>query len=493
MRAATAPRRPTLPRAAELAIAVALTIAFTALASHFPLSGDDWAWGSQIGLDRLAARFTNYNGRYAGNLAVLGLTRAGPALPVVMGVTVVAIIVLVLDLSDNRTVAGYLTTFALVLGIPIEVWRQSIVWTSGFSNYALATLFLLIVLRSIKWDAAATPAGRPWPRLLLVGVTGFVAQLFIEHVTIYLLISGATYVVVSWVRRGRPSSLSVASFVGLLSGAAVMFANGAYRRALNGQNTYQNVGGSGSRYGTPQEVLTTIISRYLVSDNSKLNIVLFALVFLLSMNLARRSAGWRRLVGVAAAVASLLAAVGLAATALVDLPPPTPNWPVVALVVVLATLLFSALLVGSAADRVALLLVTGSVLVIALPLVVVTPLGPRCFLPPYVLLLVAINILLRNVVAAWGLRWAHVWSVVMALSLAVMLTRLFDIYVRVDHASEARLAYIQHQVADGASVVVVRPLPHHNWVHVPDPSRPPWDVRYKLFHGLPPGLTIRVK
>ena len=36
----------------------------------FPYTGDDWAWGSKIGIDRLNNWFENYNGRYVGNLIV---------------------------------------------------------------------------------------------------------------------------------------------------------------------------------------------------------------------------------------------------------------------------------------------------------------------------------------------------------------------------------------------------------------------------------------
>ena len=48
---------------------------FFALALFFPYTGDDWAWGSQIGIDRLNAKFGNYNGRYLGNLLVMLITR----------------------------------------------------------------------------------------------------------------------------------------------------------------------------------------------------------------------------------------------------------------------------------------------------------------------------------------------------------------------------------------------------------------------------------
>lgn len=53
-----------------------LFVALTALACFFPMQGDDWAWGSHIGLERLSNSFRNYNGRYLGNLLILALSRS---------------------------------------------------------------------------------------------------------------------------------------------------------------------------------------------------------------------------------------------------------------------------------------------------------------------------------------------------------------------------------------------------------------------------------
>ena len=49
---------------------------FALLVFLFPYSGDDWAWGSEIGIERLKNHFDNYNGRYAGNLLAMALTRS---------------------------------------------------------------------------------------------------------------------------------------------------------------------------------------------------------------------------------------------------------------------------------------------------------------------------------------------------------------------------------------------------------------------------------
>ena len=80
----------------------------------FPYSGDDWAWGSQIGLDRLAAHFEAYNGRYVGNLIVLALTRSNVLKALCMSLFIVGIIYMIEKISGNRT-APLIACVALLL------------------------------------------------------------------------------------------------------------------------------------------------------------------------------------------------------------------------------------------------------------------------------------------------------------------------------------------------------------------------------------------
>lgn len=100
----------------------------------FPYSGDDWAWGSQIGLDRLAAHFEAYNGRYVGNLIVLAMTRSNVLKALCMSLFIIAMLYMIEKIVGNRT-APLIASAALLL-MPTDMLRQSIVWTSGFSNYA---------------------------------------------------------------------------------------------------------------------------------------------------------------------------------------------------------------------------------------------------------------------------------------------------------------------------------------------------------------------
>ena len=54
-----------------------LTVVLFGVFYYFlPFAGDDWAWGSDIGIDRLKNGFDGYNGRYLGNILIILATRS---------------------------------------------------------------------------------------------------------------------------------------------------------------------------------------------------------------------------------------------------------------------------------------------------------------------------------------------------------------------------------------------------------------------------------
>ena len=113
------------------------------LCSLFPYTGDDWAWGSALGIERLKTWFDNYSGRYVGNLIVLALTRSKILKTVVMSGTVTGIIVLINNITKKQRGAVWIITLLLVF-MPVGLLKQSIVWTSGFANYATSIFFILL-------------------------------------------------------------------------------------------------------------------------------------------------------------------------------------------------------------------------------------------------------------------------------------------------------------------------------------------------------------
>ena len=114
----------------------------------FPYTGDDWAWGSSIGIERLNTWFDNYSGRYVGNLIVLALTRSNLLKTITMAFMLTGIIYFVEKLTREKWT--FYLSILLMIFLPKAVFRQAIVWTSGFSNYVMSVFFTLIYVDVYK-------------------------------------------------------------------------------------------------------------------------------------------------------------------------------------------------------------------------------------------------------------------------------------------------------------------------------------------------------
>ena len=193
----------------------------------FPYTGDDWAWGSSIGLNRLATRFDNYSGRYLGNLIVLALTRSRLLRSTVMSLTL-TVTVYCIERITKRSWAFYTASVSLLL-LPRTIFRQSIVWTAGFSNYATSLCLTLIFFVYLTEHPATGEAPKKpilqLPGLLLLGAAN---TLIVEHLTVFHVGLSVLLAIYISARRKAPAPDYISYAIGCISGAALMFSNSVY-------------------------------------------------------------------------------------------------------------------------------------------------------------------------------------------------------------------------------------------------------------------------
>ena len=217
-----------------------LFIAFAVLAYQFPYSGDDWAWGSSIGLERLDNWFQGYNGRYAGNLLVLLLTRSKLLQVVCLSASLVFLCFAVKLFNNAEGLVTVYVSTCLLLLVPKEIFVQSLSWTSGYSNYVppiLLVIIYLIMIRDIFEEKQPKyPRTFPW----IAYVLGVVGALFMENLTLYSIALAVLLIgYVRW-RFRRFYATHVAYLAGCLSGALMMFSNSAYFSIANNTDTYRS-------------------------------------------------------------------------------------------------------------------------------------------------------------------------------------------------------------------------------------------------------------
>lgn len=467
-----------------------LFVGWTALAYLFPPNGDDWAWGSQIGLTRLHRFFAGYNGRYVADLAIIGLTRAPILAAIIVGAALTATIHLILAITKNRTPLGYGVVAAVMLAMPHALWSQAISWLSGTVNYVGSTLWVLVFLRFVQldWQRRAERPTSP-ARAAGIAVFAFAAALFMENVTVFFVVASIVVLIAQRRTFGRVSRAAWCWAGGFLAGAAAMFSNSAYRRASTGRG-YQQMTGLSGFFGT----LTGPFSQFAVVENMVLDLVVAVLITALAISSWRRSGRRACLLVILPAV--LCVAISLPLAVADDVTQVSAGWQSLggaATGLLLVALCATAwLLIESASRRRTLLCLVGSCVLILGPLLVVSPIGPRCFWVAYVLMLAMVSVLLAEL----GGRMRKVAATRMAALGALVALGLvvsdFAVYVPMSGAAVRRVDHIRQQVTQGATTVVVDPLPYSSYTHLPDPLPGRWAHRYKLYYGIPQSVTIKL-
>lgn len=264
-----------------------LTIALFAVFYYFlPFAGDDWAWGSDVGMDRLKNCFDGYNGRYLGNILIICVTRSVAFKVLFCSLTVFAVIFTLSKIFDNlsnrkNSTANYIVAFSSVLllvlpnqiafnGIsPFQIFGSTIGWLSGFTNYVVPSVFVLVfynLVTSKKYNGKAVCA--------VSFLCGFFACLCVEHYTLFCLLFGAGAVAYRYYTCKKICKKSLSFLLGSAVGSAIMFSNSSYRLMQKGDvsNNQRAVGFFGS--------LKNYCSYIFGANASKTLVVLFEVVLL---------------------------------------------------------------------------------------------------------------------------------------------------------------------------------------------------------------------
>jgi len=464
---------------------------FAALAYLFPYNGDDWAWGSNAGIQRLHSWFHDYNGRYAGDLVVLFLVRTPWLTPLVLSAVVTLSLFLVLELTGHRTPVGYGFAALLFLAMPRAQWREAVAWLSGFSNYAFGTACLLVFLWVAKLDWTGRLTRWTAPRRVGILVLAFVSALFVENITVYLVVASLIVLVAIGVQHRRLSWDALCWFVGAVGGAAFMFSNGEYRLVQHAGPGFHRVEHSG--IGHKLARLSGPISRMTLGNDLLLAVVLVLLILLAALGLARR--GRRLLGGAMVALGVAVLAVSWSVRELIG-SGSVGGWSNlngVALVLLLGLLCaVAALTVDDRGRRLGVYACSLSIPVLIVPLAFVNPIGPRCFYCTYLVLFVLAGLVFTEPLSVRVPRLQPALAVVASVAAVGLFVGYFVVYGSLTQAADQRIHRIRAEVAAGATKVHVQPLPYGSYVHQPNPVTSIEKGHFRAFYHLPSKLRIVV-
>lgn len=490
-RAATTTER-TLDPWAEAALLSVFAIAFWLIASNIPLNGDDWAWGSEIGITRLKDGFHGYNGRYAGNIIVLVMTRLNWATPILQAIGLAAMIGIILDATHNRTMFGYVTLSALVFFMPAPLWRQTVAWVSGYANYVTATLIMLVFLRSVLLvlSGVRKPTCRPVTAAGIF-ILALVSQLVVEHMTIYLLAASLFALLAGRFVLQQWSVRMICWVLGFGFGAVVMFSNSSYRDIAAGKSV-KTVSQNSSVVSNFPFAVRDRISTYGLTSNAAVILVIAGLIAAVAVLTRTATIGQRKMAVVrGVALFGGVTTALVAATRLATEPVTVGSMKTVAAgAIVLGLVCLSIALLSDLSDRLVMTVTVGSWVLLNVPLLVVYPIPPRTFLPAYALLMMIVSVLASRFKTTADANTLVALTTVVAVAGLLAWNERAAIYQEINNAADARLARVRQQVEDGATELDIQPLPHKEWMARPDPFVPPYDARFKIYYELPEDVSI---
>ncbi len=439
---------------------VALILAFLA-----PIRMDDWAWATSTGMERFHTFFSNYNGRYLGNLLILALSRSDILWYVCVTVSIALFTLCLQKTAGSKSLAVYMAAPAMLFTMRTKMFHQFIMWRSGFSNYVPPVLIVIIYIALIADIMNDNPPEYKKGLSIFTFVLGVSGALFMEHVTIYSLLLGVTVILYSKIRFNRVYSAHIAYLAGTAIGSVIMFSNSAYLNIFNGNdaNHYRTIGGSSLSYTIFSNA--TRISRWLLEYNVSILtalVLLFtaaAVMFFKTKAFSNTKRKWIKTILVYEYVYLVFCWVFLFDTGLrLGTEFDAPRL-IAAVLSYIGFVSLACILGFNRNTKTKLLMSLLSSGALTVPLFVTTPISPRCLIPSYIMLTLCICTLVGNLCPLFSKKSScGVTAAFIAIFVAGSVYSCIG-WGNVHYYENMRVDYINNQISQNKSTIYILEYP----------------------------------
>ena len=353
-----------------------------------PYRLDDLTWGGVIGEQRLADLFSDYNGRYIGNFVVLFLTR----IPVILRSLIQELFVVILLIEsylilkkDRMSSSMFLI---LYFTMPLPILSQSVLWISGFSNYCVSAVLVLLVLLVDFRCLEKNEDGKKdsVEGILLFDLCVISGQLILETATIYIIVLSIVVLALYIKRYKGINAILVSQLISSIIGAVIMFMNASYVSAyVHDGTTYKAITIGDYRFKDLLYNLYVVfdekIAKMWLGNNLILNIVLSIIVIIICYRL-------KNTIGYIFGTVGLIFLAGFIYD-VVDGDRSVLNsdlWLVtVSITFTIFVILVAVFVIDKKETKTRLLIFLGSTVILMLPTLFATPIHDRCFFNTYLI------------------------------------------------------------------------------------------------------------
>lgn len=484
-------------------IIIAAFLGFVYIMYTIPFCSDDWSWGGVVGIQRLQSHFSDYNGRYFGNLLIMLLTKSNLIKTIGMAVISFSVVYLAYKFIDGNDIFYFFFVLMLLFAMPSNIFRQTMAWASGLANYippVMFSLIYLIIVKNIFEKEKPEYSKILIPLSFLIGVCG---NLFMEHVTIMNFALSVLVVFYVYLKYKKFFAVHISNLIGNIVGALIMFTNTAYTKILTGHDSYRTFG---DKSKTVLNGLHIICSRF-YENNVIINILISVMLLALIINCINKNYLSKKQKRVAIICNAYIFAFSIYSVVLTYAYFPQKTF-TSEFAIILRTVLCVLFLVAVAVipivcvkDRdeiVKIIFPTILICVLTLPLIVITPVTGRCFYPCYIMLMLYCVNVLKYLLSNFSehINKKAVFSLVLV---GVVIGCVFYgvKYTKINEFENERNSFVSAQIKQGNKTVY---LPHYpksleSYTEGTTPRLFRWDemweVRYKDFYGIDSSISVR--
>lgn len=340
--------------------------------------------------------------------------------------------------------------------------------------------------------------------MILMPLIGLGGCLVMENVSLYFVLMPIGIQLYLWKKEKRFSLPLFLFFLGAVIGSGLMFANSAYHNIAIQQDDYRAV--ESSPIGITQKMISNYLENihlYTIFKNVILDIsFVMAGVFLLILNKKLRTKIPVISLMVSGALVMFVIVDNLMIGEAVSKPMSMIYFEAgVSLLLLFTFLVFSLLTSEKKTElRKKYVLLWATFFVLIAPLFVVSPIGPRNFFGPY-MILVVINLLeWQTIFEEMKEKHKKLFEMVAPVMKKVVLMVTFSvifimigIFGMVYCADKNRRAQLWEDINQGQQVVELHHLPFEKLMWSATPENEIFNERYKIFYGIPKDIELVVK
>lgn len=467
-----------------------LVVSFV-IAYNFPIVGDDF-YGTHDFITSVRSFFelaywhwNNTNGRSLGNTTVILVIHSKFLRAFVRAVIIWIIIILTYKNSKIKSRTGYLVSFLYVLAIPMEIFSETYSWAYGFFNYVPPVMLVLLYLYMVQYEFEHKLEKYQIPKVIIVFLIGMCNQLFMENVSIYVLVMSVTMNI--WYARlyKKPSLTMAGHTVGVVIGTILMFSSPVYRTVINATDTYRETPkGMAGIFMMIRENWCEV-SRYAIRGNILLLLTVTCLCFwLLYRENTEQDKKYKVLRLVNGCTLTMTTAYFLSATLFLEWDQKIELYTAFFLLDFLMFVLFIvsvliciSLFVYHKEQKFRILFWLISAFVLAGPLLIVSPIGPRCFYASYIFTVIAVFSIMEYIIESeqWDIKKISVYLCVLTVCVAGYYVYVFE---NIGQVEQERDMYIVERMQEGDSLITVPEFPYSEYLH--DPHG--WKIGLKYYY-----------